>query len=123
MTKQEKLESLTNQLAEKYGQKTFTRINMIAEERFGQKNVIKMKFFQSVIEGYIKPDELWTSDENIESLRTKIEKTPDNKKEEVILEILETYDTKDPKVKELMKKYSSILEKHIKPEKIKISIA
>jgi hypothetical protein len=123
MTKQEKLQLIQGQLIEKFGQKTFNRIELIATERFGQKTDFKIKFFQSVIEGYIKPDELWTSDENIESLKTKIEKTPDNKKEEVLLEILDTYDTKDPKVKELMKKYSSILEKHIKPEKIKISIA
>jgi hypothetical protein len=122
MTKQEKLESLTNQLTEKYGQKTFTRINMIAEERFGQKADFKIKFLQSVIEGYIKPDELWTSDENIKSLKQKIESTPDDKKETLLLEILDTYDTKDPKVKELMRKYSHILSKHIKSEKITISI-
>ena len=58
-----------------------------------------------------------------EELRIKIEKTPDAKKEEVLLEILDTYDSKDPKIKMLLKKYSPILEKHIKPEKIKISIA
>lgn len=122
MTKQEKLEILTNQLTEKYGQKTLTRINMIAEERFGQKVDLKIKFFQSVIEGYIKPDELWTSDENIVSLKQKIESTPDDKKEALLLEILDTYDTKDTKVKELLRKYSHILSKHIKTEKITISI-
>ena len=122
MTKQEKLQLLQGQLIEKFGQKTFNRVELIANEKFGQKTDIKMKFFQSVIEGYITPDELWTSDENIEALRIKIEKTPDAKKEEVLLEILDTYDGKDPKIKMLLKKYSTILEKHIKPEKIKISI-
>ena len=123
MTKQEKLKAIQEQLIDKFGQKAFNRVEIIATEKFGQKTDIKMKFFQSVIEGYINPDELWTSDENIETLRIKIEKTPDAKKEEVLLEILDTYDSKDPKIKMLLKKYSPILEKHIKPEKIKISIA
>lgn len=122
MTKQEKLQLIQGHLIEKFGQKTFNRIDLITNERFGQKTDLKIKFFQSVIEGYIKPDELWTSDENIETLRIKIENTPDIKKEEVLLEILNTYDTKDPKIRILLKKYSSILEKHIKPEKITIAI-
>ena len=103
MTKQEKLESLTKQLTEKCGQKTLARINMISEERFGKKVDFKIKFLQSIIEGHIKPDELWVSDENIKYLKQKIESTPDDKKEKLFLEILDTYDTKDPKVKELMK--------------------
>ena len=122
MTKQEKLESLTKQLTEKFGQKTLARINMISEERFGKKVDFKIKFLQSIIEGHIKPDELWVSDENIKYLKQKIESTPDDKKEKLFLEILDTYDTKDPKVKELMRKYSHILSKHIKSEKITISI-
>ena len=109
MTKQEKLESLTTQLTEKCGQKTLARINMISEERFGKKVDFKIKFLQSIIEGHIKPDELWVSDENIKYLKQKIESTPDDKKEKLFLEILDTYDTKDPKVKELMKRYSLLL--------------
>ena len=122
MTKQEKLQSIEGQVIEKFGQKTYNRISIISTERFGQKTDLKIKFLQSIIEGYIKPDELWTSDENINDLQNKIERTPDSKKEEILLEILDTYDSKDPKIKLLLRRYSSILEKHIKPEKIKISI-
>lgn len=122
MTKQEKLENLTQILTEKYGEKTFARISMIGEERFGSKTNLKIKFFQSVIEGYLKPDEIWTSDESINLLKEKIESTPDDKKEKLLLEILDTYDPKDPKIKLLLRRYSNILSKHIKPEKITIAL-
>ena len=121
MTKQEKIENLTQILTEKYGEKTFTRISIIGEERFGSKNNLKIKFLESVIEGYLKPDEIWTSDESINLLKEKIESTPDDKKEKLLLEILDTYDTKDPKIKLLLRRYSNILSKHIKPEKITIA--
>ena len=122
MTKQEKLENLTQILTEKYGEKAFARLSMIGEERFGSKTNLKIKFFQSVIEGYLKPDEIWTSDESINLLKEKIESTPDDKKEKLLLEILDTYDVKDPKIKLLLRRYSNILSKHIKPEKITIAI-
>lgn len=122
MTKQEKLQLIQGHLIEKFGQKTFNRIDLITNERFGQKTDLKIKFFQSVIEGYLNPDEIWTSDESINLLKEKIESTPDDKKEKLLLEILDTYDPKDPKIKLLLRRYSNILSKHIKPEKITIAI-
>jgi ATP-dependent helicase YprA (DUF1998 family) len=117
------IKALSNQkfaeLTEKYGEKTFTRISMIGEERFGKKTDLRIKFLQSVIEGYLKPDEIWTSDESINLLKEKIESTPDDKKEKLLLEILDTYDSKDPKIKLLLRRYSNILSK---PEKISIAI-
>jgi len=121
MTKQEKLQTLTNQVIEKFGEKAFTRISMIGEERFGNKTDLRIKFLKLVIEGYVKPDEIWTSDEAISLLKEKIDSTPDDKKEKLLLEILDTYDSKDPKIKLLLKRYSNILSKHIKPEKITIA--
>lgn len=122
MTKQEKLQILTDQVIEKFGEKAFARISMIGEERFGNKTELRIKFLQSVIEGYVSPDEIWTSDESINLLKEKIESTPDDKKEKILLEILDTYDSKDPKIKLLLRRYSNILSKHIKPEKITIAI-
>lgn len=122
MTKQEKLQILTDQVIEKFGEKAFARISMIGEERFGNKTELRIKFLQSVIEGYVSPDEIWTSDESINLLKEKIESTPDDKKEKLLLEILDTYDSKDPKIKLLLRRYSNILSKHIKPEKITIAI-
>jgi len=123
MTKQEKV---INSLKEKLGEKMFDRTSMIATERFGQKENLKIKFYQSILEGYINPSELWTNDDTISSLKSKIESTPDGEKEKLILEILDTYDTKDPKIKELLRKYDRYLKKfqsEIKVEKTKISLA
>jgi len=123
MTKQEKV---INSLKEKIGEKMFDRTSMIATERFGQKENLKIKFYQSILEGYINPSELWTNDDTISSLKSKIESTPDGEKEKLILEILDTYDTKDPKIKELLRKYDRYLKKfqsEIKVEKTKISLA
>ena len=123
MTKQEKV---INSLKEKIGEKMFDRTSMIATERFGQKENLKIKFYQSILEGYINPSELWTNDDTISSLKSKIDSAPDGEKEKLILEILDTYDTKDPKIKELLRKYERYLKKfqsEIKVEKTKISLA
>ena len=108
MTKQEKV---INSLKEKLGEKMFNRTSMIATERFGQKENLKIKFYQSILEGYINPSELWTNDDTILSLKLKIDSVSDNDKEKIILEILDTYDTKDPKIKELLRKYERYLKK------------
>ena len=122
MTKQEKV---INSLKEKLGEKMFNRTSMIATERFGQKENLKIKFYQSILEGYINPSELWTNDDTILSLKSKIDSVSDNDKEKIILEILDTYDTKDPKIKELLRKYERYLRKfqsEIKSEKVKIGL-
>ena len=122
MTKQEKV---INSLKEKLGEKMFNRTSMIATERFGQKENLKIKFYQSILEGYINPSELWTNDDTILSLKSKIDSVSDNDKEKIILEILDTYDTKDPKIKELLRKYERYLKKfqsEVKSEKVKIGL-
>jgi hypothetical protein len=108
MTKQEKV---INSLKEKIGEKMFTRTAMIATERFGDKQGLKIKFYQSILEGYINPSELWASDDTIASLKSKIESVSDSEKQALIMEILDTYDTKDPKIKELLRKYDRYLKK------------
>ena len=123
MTKQEKVVS---SLKEKIGEKMFTRTSMIATERFGDKQALKIKFYQSILEGYINPSELWTNDDTILSLKSKIDSVSDSEKEALIMEILDTYDIKDPKIKELLRKYERFLKKFqsdIKSEKVKISLA
>lgn len=122
MTKQEKV---INSLKEKLGEKMFNRTSMIATERFGQKENLKIKFYQSILEGYINPSELWTNDDTILSLKSKIDSVSDKDKEKIILEILDTYDTKDPKIKELLRKYERYLKKlqsEVKSEKVKIGL-
>ncbi len=122
MTKQEKV---INSLKEKIGEKLFNRTQIIANERFGGKENLKIKFYQSILEGYINPSELWTSDDTILSLKSKIDSVPDVEKEQLILEILDTYDIKDPKIKELLRKYERYLKKFqsdLKEEKIRITL-
>ena len=108
MTKQEKVVS---SLKEKIGEKMFVRTSMIATERFGDKQSLKIKFYQSILEGYINPHELWTNDDTISSLKSKIESVSDSEKEALIMEIIDTYDVKDPKIKELLRKYDRYLKK------------
>lgn len=122
MTKQEKV---INSLKEKIGEKLFNRTQIIANERFGGKENLKIKFYQSILEGYINPSELWTNDDTISSLKSKIDSVSDSEKEALILEILDTYDIKDPKIKELLRKYERYLRKFqsdLKEEKIRITL-
>lgn len=123
MNKQEKLQALSNKVIEKFGEKSYQRLSIISEERFGGKTNLKIKFLESVLSGHITPDEMWTSDEVILILKEKIDSASDDtKREKILLEILDTYNPKDPKIKLLLRRYSNILSKHIKPEKITIAI-
>jgi hypothetical protein len=127
MSKQNKQENIISSLKEKLGEKIFNRTSMIATEKFGDKNNLKIKFYQSILEGYINPSELWTNDDTILSLKSKIDLTPDSEKEKLILDILDTYDTSDPKIRELIKKYERYLKRYIneraEEKKIKIGLS
>ncbi len=109
MTKQEKLEEIKNQISEKFGNKTLSLVLMISDERFGEKSKLKMNFYQSILDGYIKPSELWTTDDNIQTLKSRVANAKDSEKESVLLEIIDTYDTKDPKVRDLLNKHKHLL--------------
>jgi hypothetical protein len=108
MKKQEKV---INSLKEKIGEKMFKRTSIIATERFGDKQGLIIKFYQSILDGYINPNELWTNDDTISSLKLKINSASDSDKESLIMEIIDTYDTTDPKIKELLKKYKRYITK------------
>jgi hypothetical protein len=110
MKKQEKV---INSLKEKIGEKMFNRIVLISEEKFGNKQNLKIKFYQSIIDGYINPYEIWTDDENISELKKKIDSATESEKESLIIKIVDTYDTKDPKIKDLLRKYNRYLKKLI----------
>jgi len=112
MTKQNKQDQIINSLKEKIGEKLFNRTQIIANSKFGNKEGLKSKFYQSILEGYINPSELWVSDDTVSLLKEKIESAPDNEKEQIILSILDgAYDTSDPKIRELLKKYDRYLKK------------
>ena len=96
-------------LQEKIGDKSFTRAQLIATEKFGEKKRLKDKFYQSILEGFTDIKDLWISDDVISSLKNKIDKASDENKEKVILEILDTYDSSVPEVKQLLKKYNRYL--------------
>ncbi len=114
-------ENVINSLKEKVGEKLFNKASIIADERFGKKENLKIKFYQSIIEGYIDTSEMWTSDENVEFIKSKLEKSSDEDRVKIIHDIVNTYDTSDPKVRDLVKKYERYLNKVI-PSSSKISI-
>jgi hypothetical protein len=58
-------------------------------------------------------------------VKSKIDSVSDSEKEDLIMEILDTYDIKDPKIKELLRKYERYLKKfqsEVKSEKVKIGL-
>ncbi len=104
-------EEIINSLKEKLGDKIFNKAEIIANERFGDKNRLKIKFYQSILEGHINPSELWTDDSIISSLKSKIDSVDDSEKEALILNIIDTYNVSDPKIKALLRKYDRYLRK------------
>ena len=98
-------------LQEKVGDKSFIRAQFIATEKFGEKKRLKDKFYQSILDGYINVNDLWTTDEVVASLKNKIDKASEEDKEKVILEILDTYDISQPEIKQLLRKYKRYIVK------------
>lgn len=113
MTKQNKQDQIINSLKEKIGEKVFNKTQIIANSKFGNKEGLKSKFYQSILDGYINPSELWVSDDTVSLLKEKIESAPDNEKEQIIVSILDGVynDTSDPKIRELLRKYERYLKK------------
>jgi hypothetical protein len=96
-------------IEERFGNKLSKQVSIIANERFAEKGKLKIKFYQSIIDGYINPSELWINDENVAMLANKINSSTEKERKEIIIDILDNYDTKDPKIKSLLKKYERYL--------------
>lgn len=101
MNKQEKI---INSLKEKIGEKLFTRTLIFANEKFGNKESLKFKLYQSILDGYINPSEIWSDDDIILSLKDRINSSSEIDKEKLITEIIDTYDIKNPKIKDILKR-------------------
>ena len=105
MKKEEALQKIKDNFGEKY----LVRVELIASEKFGNKESLKLKFYQSIIDGYTNINKLWTSDEVIKDLKTKIDSAKEEDKERILLEIIETYDVAVPEIRQMLKKYDRIL--------------
>jgi hypothetical protein len=100
---------MLEKIEQKFGDKISKQVSIIADLRFGESGKLKNKFYQSIMDGYINPSELWINDENIDMLSKKISSSTEKKRKEIILDIIDNYDTKDPKIKSLLKKYERYL--------------
>jgi hypothetical protein len=100
---------ILEKIEEKFGDKISKKVSIIADVRFGESGKLKNKFYQSIMDGYINPSELWTNDETVSILAKKINSSTEKERKEIIIDILDNYDTKDPKIKSLLKKYEKYL--------------
>jgi hypothetical protein len=96
-------------LQEKIGATSFNRAKIIAESRFGEKQKLKNKFYQSVIEGHINIDKEWVDESTIKLISESLQIAPDSRKKEIISSIMDTYDTTQPQVKAILVKYKKYL--------------
>ena len=113
MTKQNKQDQIINSLKEKIGEKVFNKTQIIANSKFGNKEGLKSKFYQSILDGYINPSEIWSDNDIILSLKEKINSSNDIDKEKLITEIIDTYDINtirkmNPKIKDILKRIKKI---------------
>jgi hypothetical protein len=100
---------MLDKIEEKFGDKISKQVSIIADVKFGESRKLKNKFYQSIMDGYINPSELWTNDETVDMLSKKINLSTEKERKEIIIDILDNYDTKDPKIKSLLKKYERYL--------------
>ena len=100
---------ILEKIEERFGNKISKQVSIIADVRFGESGKLKNKFYQSIMDGYIKPSELWINDETVSMLVEKINSSTEEERKEIIFDIIDNYDTKDPKIKTLLKKYERYL--------------
>ncbi len=100
---------IETKLQEKIGILSFKRAKIIADSRFGEKQKLKNKFYQSVLEGHISIDKEWVDESIIKSISDRLQSSPDDKKREIILSIVNTYDITQPQVKDILAKYKKFI--------------
>jgi len=100
---------IETKLQEKIGILSFKRAKIIADSRFGEKQKLKNKFYQSILEGYISIDKEWVDESIIKSISDRLQSSSDDKKREIILSIVNTYDITQPQVKEILAKYKKFI--------------
>lgn len=107
-----KQEQVIQRLKEKIGEKSFKKAELMADSKFGQKESLKAKFYESILDGFININELNPSEEEILLIVNKIESASDEDREKVMLEIIDsTYDITNPKIKAVIRKHALYLQK------------
>lgn len=97
------MEDIEIKLKEKLGDKNFKRAQLISHNKFGHKTNLIEKYYKSLLNGYLDINEEWSNDFVIELMQNKFQKTEN--KMEFIQTILDTYDTKDDKTRNILEKY------------------
>ena len=94
---------IEEKLKEKLGDKNFKRAKLISENKFGHKMNLVEKYYKSLLDGYLDIDEEWSNDFVIEMIQNKFNKVEN--KIGFLQEILDTYDTKNDKTRQVLEKY------------------
>ncbi len=102
---------MRDKIKEKFGEKALSRVEIIASNKFGNKEGLKLKFYQSILDGFISIDTLWTSDDVIKDIKNRIDSASDKEREKLILEIVDTYNVGNVEIKQMLTKYERILRK------------
>ena len=76
--------------------------NDLFQTKQNKTNLIE-KYYKSLLNGYLDINEEWSNDFVIELMQNKFQKTEN--KMEFIQTILDTYDTKDDKTRNILEKY------------------
>jgi len=97
------MEDIEIQLKEKLGEKNFKRAQLISHNKFGYKTNLIEKYYKSLLNGYLDINEEWSNDFVIEMLANRFNKVEN--KMEFIQEILDTYDTRDDRTRNILEKY------------------
>jgi hypothetical protein len=97
------MEDIEEQLREKLGEKNFKRAQLISHNKFGYKTHLIDKYYKSLLNGYLDIEEEWSNDFVIEMIQNRFDKTEN--KMEFLQEILDTYDTKNDKTRQVLEKY------------------
>jgi len=100
---------MRDKIKDKFGEKALSRVEIVASNKFGNKEGLKLKFYQSILDGFISIDTLWTSDDVIKDIKNRIDSASDEEREKIILEIVDTYDVGNAEVKQMLIKYERIL--------------
>lgn len=100
---------IEEKLQEKIGTLSFNRAKIIANSRFGNKEKLKIKFYQSVLDGYINIDKEWTDESIIKSISDKLQSSSDSEKSEIVTSIVSTYDSKQPQIAAILSKYKKFI--------------
>jgi hypothetical protein len=99
---------IENIILEKMGEFSLRRAKILADSKFGDKIKLKIKFYQSILDGYVNIDKEWDDKSTISLISSRLSSATEEEKRDILSNIMDVY-ASNPKLKSIISKYKKFI--------------